>query len=229
MRFLTASFLLMVIMAVNGHAADLSRLDNNGIKEKLIGRTAVSTDPEWLYRQYFDSSFDTIYAEKGKRSTLGKWKTGNDLYCSLWAAGEWECFEVWETDEDIVWIDDLSGVRYPARLVDGQELLEPAVERKMTGAEIKEALTGNTAIGLTGTPPFRQFFTADGKTTYADGQRPTTYGEWTVQNNDYCSLWGGGAWSCYAVNETGSGIVWIGKDRGDRYPARILKGYRILE
>ena len=104
-----------------------------------------------------------------------------------------------------------------------------AEERHMTGEEIKKSLSGNTAVGLTGEPPFRQFFGTDGKTTYADGQRPPTYGEWIVQNNDYCSLWGPGSWSCYEVREIQGGIVWVGKDRGDRYPAKVLEGDRLVE
>ncbi len=226
MRLLTLSFFFLVSTFISlAQAAEEVRLNNQEIKEVLIGNTAVSWDPEWPYRQYFGRDFETVYAEKGKRSSLGNWKTGDDLYCSLWAAGEWECYKVFRNNEGIVWAAELNEVRYPARVLKGERLLQ---ERRMTGEEIKQALTGNTAVGTASKPPFRQLFLADGTTAYADGQRPTSYGLWNVQGLNYCSEWDNGAWSCYEVYQTDEGIVWVGKDRGDRYPAKVLAGDQLI-
>lgn len=98
-----------------------------------------------------------------------------------------------------------------------------AEERRMTGEEISQALTNNTWIGTDSKPPWKQFFNEDGTTWFEDGRSPTSYGLWEVRNHAYCSEWGGGAWSCYKVNKTAEGIVWIGKERGDRYPAKLFE------
>ncbi len=124
-RLFRLSFLLgFLLISVPVYASEEVRLVGSEIRETLMDKTAISTDPDWPYRQYFQSDFTTIYAETGKRSSLGKWKTGNDLYCSLWAAADWECYQLWKTGKGIVWIAELNAVRYPARLVDGQQLLE---------------------------------------------------------------------------------------------------------
>ena len=125
MRLLTLSLVFSAgFLGTASFAEDLRRLNDAEIKVALTNQTAISTDLEWPYRQYFRSDFTTIFAEPGKMSTLGKWKTGSDLYCSLWGAGEWECYQLWETTEGVVWIAELNAVRYPARLVDGEQLVE---------------------------------------------------------------------------------------------------------
>lgn len=115
-------------------------------------------------------------------------------------------------------------------LVLGFSALAIAGEVKMTGAEIKLAITGNTAKFVGG--PVRQFFASTGETPYWDG-RQMSHGTWDIRGDRYCSEWGGGTptavWSCYDVfrNENDE-IIWIG-DRNDRYRAVMVDGNHMPE
>jgi len=97
-----------------------------------------------------------------------------------------------------------------------------AGETKLSGAEVTEALTGNTAIYKGGV--IKQFFSESGATPYWDGSR-LTRGIWRVTGDQYCSVWPpSNAWSCYDMYSTeDGGIVWVGS-RGDRYLATMVSG-----
>ena len=78
MRLLALKIICIFCAAASiAQAEDLRRLTSEEIKESLIDRTAVSTDPDWPYRQFFRSNFETIFAEPDKKSTLGDWRTTN--------------------------------------------------------------------------------------------------------------------------------------------------------
>lgn len=101
-------------------------------------------------------------------------------------------------------------------------LVASADETKMTGAEVTEALTDNTAIYEGGV--IKQFFAKSGATPYWDGSR-LTHGSWRVTGDQYCSVWPpNNVWACYDMVRTpNGGIVWVGSG-GDRYPATMVAG-----
>lgn len=73
--------------------------------------------------------------------------------------------------------------------------------RLLTGSEIKNLLSGNTAIAVNaGARPWRQIFNRDGSTSYYSGSRPESPGHWEIRENQYCSLWPpSDQWACYDV------------------------------
>ena len=76
--------------------------------------------------------------------------------------------------------------------------------------------------------PWRQYFAADGATTYF-GDGPSSVGRWEVRGNQYCSLWPPvKEWVCYdtELSSDPSGklsIVWIATD-GSRTAADVYEG-----
>ncbi len=46
-----------------------------------------------------------------------------DQYCSYWEPTGWDCYEVYSDGPDsIIWVATGSGTRYPARVVEGDQL-----------------------------------------------------------------------------------------------------------
>jgi len=101
-------------------------------------------------------------------------------------------------------------------------LAASADETKMTGAEVADALTGNTAIYEGGV--IKQIFAKSGATPYWDGSR-LTHGSWRVTGDQYCSVWPpNNVWACYDMFRGSDGeVVWVGS-RGDRYLATMADG-----
>ena len=62
---------------------------------------------------------------------------------------------------------------------------------KLTGKEIRDLLTGNTAAGRWEGQRYRQFFGPDGVTIYALEGARSTRGEWRVDDEaqEYQSIW----------------------------------------
>ena len=74
-------------------------------------------------------------------------------------------------------------------------------EHALTGPDIEELLSGNTAIAVdvTGTR-WRQIFLEDGSSRYYSGSRPPSTGFWRVEGAQYCSQWPPNTdWACYDV------------------------------
>ena len=95
--------------------------------------------------------------------------------------------------------------------------------------DIETALSGRTAFEAAQIyRPWRQFFAADGITTYF-GDGPSSVGRWEVRGTQYCSLWPPvEEWACYEVelatrNPPFNSIVWISKD-GTREGADLFDG-----
>jgi len=105
-----------------------------------------------------------------------------------------------------------------------------ADERKLAAAEIEAALTGNTVDGNWKGTPFKQFFAADGATTYAAKGGAPSVGKWKVDpsKDQYCSWWQGSGWDCYDIFSSGpDSIIWVVPGDGYRSPSTLLKGNRM--
>lgn len=102
-----------------------------------------------------------------------------------------------------------------------------AAERKLTAAEIQQALTGNTVEGNWRGTPYRSYFAADGTTIYlAQDSEPTT-GRWRADTaaGQYCSKWGAFGWDCYDIYSDGPGtIIWVVPSDGYRSPSTLIEG-----
>lgn len=95
---------------------------------------------------------------------------------------------------------------------------------KMTGAEITEALTGNSVKGVWGETAYTSTFDKNGTTVYtAEGKAPDT-GTWRVKDDQYCSVWAGTGEDCYDLERDGDTIIWIVPESGKRYPSTLIKG-----
>ncbi|MEM1365635.1 MAG: hypothetical protein AAGH82_07770 [Pseudomonadota bacterium] len=92
---------------------------------------------------------------------------------------------------------------------------------RLSGPQIAEALSGNTAIATGGVgTPWRQHFAADGTTRYYSGSRPASLGAWRIEGDQYCSLWPPAKnWDCYTVLSEGEEILW---HRGGAIPDRSI-------
>ena len=77
------------------------------------------------YRQWFSADGTTIYAPRGQRSTVGKWRIATDgAYESWWSGELWERYEVANVEGTLVWRDEKSQ-DHPFEMLDGQQLVWP--------------------------------------------------------------------------------------------------------
>jgi hypothetical protein len=109
----------------------------------------------------------------------------------------------------------------------------PAVQadaRRLTAAEIEQALSGNTIEGQWAGRSYKQYFAADGSTVYAEAGRPPSTGRWKADagQDAYCSWWEMSGWACYRVLDGGPDtIIWVAPGSGERYPATVLPGKQL--
>jgi hypothetical protein len=76
---------------------------------------------------------------------------------------------------------------------------------KLSGAQIKETVAGNTVQGkMEGTGPYAEFYDKDG-TIKGEGY----VGAWTIQGDTMCFQYGSDPKMCYGVAKDGGGIQWI--------------------
>jgi len=99
-----------------------------------------------------------------------------------------------------------------------------ADETPLGGDQIREALTGNKAVGMSG-DPWSQTFDPGGHTLYIAGGSPSS-GRWEVRGDRYCSLWPPStAWDCYDMTGDLAAdpptVTWISPG-GKTYPAEIV-------
>ena len=99
-----------------------------------------------------------------------------------------------------------------------------AAPAKMTGEEIKAALTGNSVAGVWGSTPYVSSFDASGSTVYTAQGRAPAQGRWSVKGDQYCSTWEQGGESCYDLERDGDTIIWVVPETGARYPSALIKG-----
>ncbi|MGH6908486.1 MAG: hypothetical protein ACREDX_11580, partial [Aestuariivirga sp.] len=73
-----------------------------------------------------------------------------------------------------------------------------AEERKLTGDEIKAALTGKKVVGNNDGKSWTQMFKANGDTLYQLTGTEAQNGYWEVRGDQYCSQWPpNAAWDCF--------------------------------
>ena len=105
-----------------------------------------------------------------------------------------------------------------------------AAPQVMTGAEIREAFSGNTIDGVWGAAEtsYKQYFDPSGSTIYVqEGSRPSQ-GIWWTNRNRYCSNWPPStAESCYEVRRDGDRLLWVAPGGEALYPSTVLPGNRL--
>lgn len=105
-----------------------------------------------------------------------------------------------------------------------------AEERKLSAAEIETALSGNTVDGDWKGTAFKQFFAADGGTTYVAAGSPPSIGKWKVdsEKDQYCSWWQGTGWDCYNILSSGpDNIIWEVPSDGYRANSTVMSGNKL--
>ena len=105
-----------------------------------------------------------------------------------------------------------------------------AGERKLSAAEIEEALTGNTIEGDWAGRPYKSYFDPSGSTIYAEDGRQPSMGRWKADavKGAYCSWWEVSGWACYEVLDGGPDrIIWVSPGSGKHYPAKVLTGKQL--
>ncbi len=103
-----------------------------------------------------------------------------------------------------------------------------AAEHKLTGPEIEALLTDATVSGGSGDAAYKQYFAADGATTYVGSESTPSHGSWRVKGDKYCSVWPpASTWGCYDVEGDSAAspptVTWIGEN-GARTPGTVAKG-----
>lgn len=101
---------------------------------------------------------------------------------------------------------------------------------KLTGAEIRALLTGNTAIGRWDGATYRQYFGPDGVTIYAQEGARSARGEWRVDDDaqEYQSIWpGDAAWEGWFVMKFGDTHYWVSK-KTPPTPFQIRDGQQLV-
>jgi len=105
-----------------------------------------------------------------------------------------------------------------------------AEERKLSAAEIEQALSGNTVDGDWKGTAFKQYFAPDGGTTYVAAGSPPSIGKWKVdaEKDQYCSWWQGSGWDCYNILSGGKdSIIWEVPSDGYRANSTVLSGKKL--
>ena len=100
----------------------------------------------------------------------------------------------------------------------------------MTGDEIRDLLTGNTAIGRWDGMKYRQWFGPDGVTLYAQDGSRTARGEWRVDDNlqEYQSIWAGDPdWDGWFVMEYGDTFYWVSRATPPT-PFQVVEGQSLV-
>jgi hypothetical protein len=104
-----------------------------------------------------------------------------------------------------------------------------AAERPLKGPEIDALIKGNTVTGKNDYGPWKQYFDANGQTTYLSTGNPPSSGDWTIKGDKFCSIWPPGEhWVCYDVtgdpNAVPKTITWISGGNGAKYPGTVQAG-----
>jgi hypothetical protein len=99
-----------------------------------------------------------------------------------------------------------------------------AEEKRMTGAEISAALTGNSVDGTWSGSEYRSYFDPGGTTIYQRKGTPATQGRWSVKGDQYCSVWEPSGESCYDLARDRDTIIWIVPSTGTRNPSKLVQG-----
>lgn len=101
---------------------------------------------------------------------------------------------------------------------------------KLSGDEIRDLLTGNTALGRWEGAKYRQYFGPDGVTIYAQENARSTRGEWRVDDalQEYQSIWPRDAdWEGWFVMEFGDTFYWVSRTTPPT-PFQVLDGQQLV-
>ena len=114
-------FLAALLLApAAGHASDPRPLTDAEITQRLAGNTVTGAWSGRAYSQFFNKSGTTVYQQKGAPESRGRWRVKDGQYCSRWGRGAWSCYGVLDGgDGRIIWVEQSSGKRHPARVVEG--------------------------------------------------------------------------------------------------------------
>ncbi|MEP5154553.1 hypothetical protein [Planktotalea sp.] len=101
---------------------------------------------------------------------------------------------------------------------------------KLTAEQIRDVLTGNTAIGKWEGVKYRQFFGPDGITLYAQDGARTARGKWRIDTakDEYQSIWPNDAdWEGWFVMEYAGAYYWVSKSTPPT-PFRVQEGQHLV-
>jgi hypothetical protein len=99
-----------------------------------------------------------------------------------------------------------------------------AEERKLTGAEIRAALSDKIVEGTDDAGrPYTQIFQKGGLTVYTIKPSSSSNGKWDVRGDQFCSQWPPSEnWSCYDMTGDGKQLTFIAKD-GKLWRIKVLQ------
>ena len=99
-----------------------------------------------------------------------------------------------------------------------------AEERKLTGAEIRAALSDKIVEGIDDSGRrYTQVFQKAGLTIYNVMPSSSSNGLWDVRGDQFCSQWPPSKnWSCYDVTGEGKALTFIASD-GKLWPVKVLQ------
>jgi hypothetical protein len=99
-----------------------------------------------------------------------------------------------------------------------------ADERKLTGAEIRAALSDKIVEGTDDAGrPYTQIFQKGGLTVYTIKPSSSSNGKWDVRGDQFCSQWPPSEnWSCYDMTGDGKQLTFIAKD-GKLWRIKVLQ------
>ena len=103
-------------------------------------------------------------------------------------------------------------------------------ETRLTAAEIKAAISGNSISGTWRGAYYTQYFTASGQVIHQQFGSTRRYrGEWRVDEaeNQYCSNFPDWGSACYEVFRDGDTIFWVNSSTGERKTVKLLSGERL--
>jgi len=103
-----------------------------------------------------------------------------------------------------------------------------AAQVRLDAGEIETLLAGNTIAGTWSGASYRQYYDADGTTTYVPDEGRVNTGRWRTdpETDEYESWWRSTGWIDYAMVRTDEGgYAWINGDRLE--PFEVLEGRQI--
>ena len=122
----------------------------------------------------------------------------------------------------------MTGVRHLSMagfLIIGIASPAAAMPDRLSGAEIKQWIDGNTVVGVWADIAYRQLFRPDGTTADDADDRARDEGRWWVTETEHCSWWAGSGETCYQVLRDDGTLIWRTKGLFARkYEASVLPG-----
>ena len=112
-----------MLLSISVQATEPTSVTQDELEELLIGNTITGVWDSHHYRQYFDNNGDTVYVEKGRPPTTGKWRiSALGMYCSSWSRSQGEaCYAAKRDGKQLLW-EGRDGNLYRSDLVTGRQL-----------------------------------------------------------------------------------------------------------